>query len=140
MNNHIRHIIIQLLLIAFIGAGLARAGGAICFSGCSHCQAPAKVSCCDDMVSDSSYAQSTGADHQPMQSGCGHSEICLDISGQLDVAVSSFSSEIDSGIVPSRSLFFAHYLFSFQAPLTIPHPSPSPKLAAIYTVNCSFLI
>ena len=139
MNNHMRHIIIQLLIAALVGTGLAQAGGT-CSSGCFHCQAPAKVSCCDDMVSDDGHDQSAGPDHQSMPSGCDHSEICFGISGQLDIVVSSLSSDIDSKIVPSRVILSTHHLFPFQAPLTIQHPSPPAKIAAIYTVNCSFLI
>lgn len=141
MKNRIYHSIIQLLIVALVGMGVSQAGGVLCSVGCSHCETAMTVSCCDDMVLNSGHGKKPCLpEKKSMPSGCDHAEICLDISGWLDMAGYYFSIDVENTSALVHAVVPPPRHSGFQTLSAFFHPPPPTRSSPIYTVNCSFLI
>jgi len=141
MQRILRHFIIQLLVAAIVGLGIAQAGVELCPPACSHCGVVTVASpCCDDMIGDGSAASTpvkTG--HRP---DCDHGIYCdaidaknyaIPVNRSVDKDLASIEPAAATVVVSVPAFPVRYPSFSLKSP-------PPGKQPAIYISHCSLLI
>jgi len=141
MRKSLHHIFIQFLIVTLAGLGGLQAGSSLCAADCDLYEAPAVVSCCDDMSSaNHGDMVSVKPVPEPSAADCSHGELCSVMNYPVEAGISSLNLFDDVGL-PTASP--AVYENSFVARLYSPPASasaPDSAFLALYTRNCSYLI
>ena len=141
MRSRLSQTLISFLVILVVSLGASLAGSAACPSGCPDCEVVAD--CCAEMENNSMSSMSGArgtADHSPVQNGCSHEGICLNVAQQLDASAASATFEYDNTLVLSHLNCEVDLdnISRAQDPALL--QTPIEKFPPLYLRICSFLI
>lgn len=138
MQKTLLHLIIQLLVAAIVGLGIAQAGGDLCPPDCSHCGVAAVASSCCENVSADEVAAPV-PDNTGPQPDCDYGSYCDAIDAKSTVLSVHRAADTDctaiapAGVVLVAELPVRYHSFSLKSP-------PQERQPALYTLHCSLLI